>query len=209
MIHIKRIAFLLLCISAMMVISLWTNVASAKFSSVGRPIPQVQRPEGGPPMQNTISITLTPGLVASLVYTDAQGLPTQFDFPGNAITQTTTIILTPELLTSPRPDFILTGHAFELVASHDGQLDKAFVFSAPVTVTVRYSNNDVQTVPNEDQLTLYWWSGYDWLDAVNTCSPASFYIREPNDNRISISFCSPGQLGLFATNKIYLPIVFR
>lgn len=169
------------------------------------------RTGGGLPMiaTNPITVNVSPGLATSLIYTDAQGLATQLDFPPNATTQTTTIALTPELLTSARPDFISTGHALELVAFQNGDLNKGFVFNAPVTITINYSDNDVQRIPSEDRLTLYWWSGFEWRDAIKTCQPAASYLREPTYNRVSLSICYPGCFGLFSTFQMYLPVIFQ
>ncbi len=212
MIRIKHIGFLLFCSYSLLLvlINLAATVVTADVSALGNLCPQARQSGGGvPPTTTPVSITLTPGIGASLIYTDTQALPTLLDFPANAVTRTTTILLTPELLTSPRSDFIFAGHAFGLLAMQSGQLNKGFIFNAPVTVTITYSDKDVQKVPSEDQLILYWWSGFDWRDAASTCIPASAYSREPTHNRISIPICYPGAFGLFATYQIYIPVIRR
>jgi len=154
-------------------------------------------------------ITLTPGTAATLIYTDAQGSPTWLDFPANAVVQTTTITLIPELATGPRPDFVFGQHAFNLLASRDGMLVKDLSFNVPVTVTMYYTDTDVQSMPDESLFKLYWWSGWDWRDAGHTCVPESAYAHDVTNNVINTAICDPGQYGLFATYSTYLPLIFR
>jgi hypothetical protein len=159
-------------------------------------------------VDTSVSITLTPGVAASLTYTDPQGLPTRLDFPAGAAVVTTTITFMPDLLTSPRPDFIPSGHAFDLLASRDNALDKSFAFNALVTVTVHYSDTDVP-VTSERFLSLYWWSGNDWRDAAQTCALPQSYTRDEIGNVIGVGVCEIGQFGLFASYRLYLPYISR
>lgn len=165
---------------------------------------------GGTPLAqtNSVSVTLTPGVAVSLIYTDSQGLPTILDFRANAVAQTTTIEFVPELMTSPWAYFISGGHDFVLFACLDGVLDKGFAFSAPATVTIHYGDA-LGAVADESLFSLYWWSGNDWRNAAGTCVPSSSYVQDETNNTITTAICYPGQFGLFAAHRIYLPLIAR
>jgi hypothetical protein len=205
----KRIVALLFCATPLVFIVCVANVLNANVLASNYQSPQVQRSEGGPEITYTNSITLTPGIASSLLYTDTQNLPTRLDFPADAVVQTTTIEFAPALWTSPKPNFIFAQHAFVLIASRDGALDKSFTFNAPVTVTISYSDADIQTAADESRLTIYWWTGNDWRDATYECDPMSSYYRDLTANTISVPICQLGQLGLYSTHQIYLPFIAR
>lgn len=204
----KWIAAILFCAMSLVffvgVINVYANVLASNYQS-----PQAQRPEGGPPITYTDSITLTPGVASSLLYTDTQGLPMRLDFPADAVVQTVTINFAAALWTSPDPYLIFAQHAFVLVASRDEALDKGFTFNAPVTVTISYSDADIHTAADESRLTVYWWTGNDWRNAAYECDPMSSYYRDLAANIISIPICQPGQLGLYSTYQISLPLIAR
>jgi len=205
----KIIKYAIILSSCLLGVGLVPILIAAAGANAPAPTYHLTTPLGGgdPVITNTVTVTLTPGVATSLIYTDAQGQPTLFDFPAGAVTQTTAITLIPELVTLPRPDFIFGGHAFVLLASRDGQLDKSFKFSAPVTTTVYYSDEDVQSVADENLFRLYWWSGNGWWNAERTCDPVSPYTHDKVNNLISTAICYPAQFGLFATYPVYLPLV--
>jgi hypothetical protein len=156
-----------------------------------------------------VSTVLTPGTGTSLTYTDTQGLPTSLDFPAEAVTQTTTIVLTPTLAQGGA-GFAFTGHAFDLAAFQGGSQQPGFTFGAPVTVTIHYSDDDVRVVTDESQLVLQWWTGSEWRDAVETCEPASSYSRDIANNVLSLPICRMSRFGLFGpTHQTYLPLILR
>jgi hypothetical protein len=205
----KRIVAFLFCAMLLVFIVCVANGLNANVLASNRQSPQAQRLGGGPPITYTNSITLTPGIASSLLYTDTQGLPTRLDFPADAVVQTTTIEFAAALWTSPKPNSIFAQHAFVLVASRDGEVDKSFAFNAPVTVTISYSDADIQKAADESRLTVYWWTGNDWRDAAYECDPTSSYYRDLTANIISVPICQPGQLGLYSTHQIYLPFITR
>lgn len=156
-----------------------------------------------------VSMTLVPSTTSSLTFTDTQGLPTQLTFPADAITQTTTVTVTPTLQ-ADEPDFASTTHAFELVASQGDQHLTDFTFRAPLTLTVQYSDLDIRLVANENELVLWLWRENSWQDASQTCEPASAYKRDLANNTISLPICQTGGLGLFGpTNQLYVPLLIR
>ena len=160
-------------------------------------------------LASPVSVALTPGVANHLVYTDTQGLPTRLDFPADAVSVSTTLILTPTLAAAGS-GFKFTGHAFELAAYQGGLLQPDFAFGNPVTVTIRYSDADVTSITSEEELVLAWWNGATWQDAAETCTPNSVYTHDPVNNRVSVSICHLTTFALFGPVKtVYLPIVLR
>jgi uncharacterized repeat protein (TIGR01451 family) len=91
--------------------------------------------------------------------------------PPNVVTETTTIVLTqlePETLTTP-PEFVAGGIALELDAYLGDEQVTNFTFSAPVTLTLEYTDEDVAGMdestlqlrryvcPNPESLLLCFW----------------------------------------------------
>ncbi|HEX6384442.1 MAG TPA: hypothetical protein VF177_07210 [Anaerolineae bacterium] len=63
----------------------------------------------------------------------------------------------------------------------------SYTFLKPVEILVTYSDDRVPGA--EANLYLYYWTGSEWKDAVNTCPNPSGYIRDPVLNTISLSVC--------------------
>jgi hypothetical protein len=161
------------------------------------------------PVSVTLTTLGTVSLPARLAYIDTQGLVTLLDLPTGAVSQTTTLILTPTVEASA-PGFAFAGHAFELAAFRDGQPLPSLTFNVPVTVTLRYSDDDVRVIPDENQLALWWWTGTGWMDAAQTCQPASAYSRDVAGNSLSVPICHLSRFGLFGpTHQLYLPNVMH
>ena len=80
-----------------------------------------------------------------------------------------------------------------------------FVFSLPVTVTIRYSQADVAGM-REDSLMLLYWSGGAWEDAA--CGP---YGRHADKNWLNLPICHLSPFALFGETvyTIHLPFVSR
>ena len=108
--------------------------------------------------QIPVGIIVDPYLGGLMIITDTQGLTTTVQIPPGAVTRTTAITLTPILaLTEPiSPGLRFAGHAFDLDAYWDGQLLTSFTFETTVTVTIHYSDADVQGI-DEKKLELYRW----------------------------------------------------
>jgi hypothetical protein len=156
-----------------------------------------------------VSTTLTPGLTASLTYTDTQGLPTTLDFPADAVTQMTTVVLTPTVA-ARQPAYAFAGHAFHLAAYREGELQPGLVFSAPVSATLQYSDWDVGVVTDELDLALWWWTDGAWQDAAQACDPAADYSRDTAGNLLGVPICRVGRFALFGpTQQVYLPVLYK
>lgn len=62
-------------------------------------------------------------------------------------------------------------------------------FRRPVTITIRYSEDDIDCVTDENSLRLYYWAGSQWDDAANTCMPPSIYITDTVGNVLGLPIC--------------------
>lgn len=152
--------------------------------------------------------TVDPTTGGTLVYTDTQGNPTTVEVPGGAVSEPVTLAYTPvSLPTHPiSPNLLFAGHAFDLDAYQGGTLQPGFVFSKPVTITIYYSDDDVEGI-SESSLYLYYWTGDAWEDAA--CGP---YDRHLDENWLAVPICHLSQYGILGTsahNVIYLPLVMR
>jgi hypothetical protein len=154
-----------------------------------------------------MSITLTPGITATLAYTDASGAMIEAVFPADVISQTTTITFTP-MLAEGGADHWFTGHAFDLATPIGLRPD--LDFNAPVTITIRYTDRDVRVIGDEAALQLAWWDGVQWIEAASTCLPTSNYIRDTNVNSLSVAVCGTGRYALFGpTYQMRTPLIRR
>lgn len=157
-------------------------------------------------LSNPVSITLTPDLSGSLTYTDTQGLLTRIDFPAGAVMQTTTLTLTPTLVS--KAGFAFSGHAFELIGYQEGNAQPALTFSMPATITIYYNQPDIRLVSDEDNLILWRWANNQQQDAALTCDPTSAYHRDLENHVLTLPVCRVGFFGLFGpTHQLYLPLV--
>jgi hypothetical protein len=147
--------------------------------------------------------TIVTGSQTVVGYTDVRGFPTDLDFGPGAVGVTTAVTVTPVFI-AVGGDSVFAGHGFDLAA--DGLAD----FGRPVTITIDYSDLDVQNVTAENELELRWWNGSGWQDAAETCSPTSGYVRDLVNNMISLAVCKSGRYGLFGgAERVYLPVGFR
>lgn len=155
------------------------------------------------------NVTPGPGSPVDLTYNDTQGLPTGLLISPDAVTDPTTFTMTPTLAASGA-GFAFTGHAFEISAFPNNIYQPNYVFQEPVLLTVEYSDWDVRCVQDVRQLTIRWWNGSQWQDAVNTCIPAATYTRDIVGHTISLPICHLSKYGLFGnTNQVLLPVVTR
>ncbi len=113
---------------------------------------------------------------------------------------------------TPPSGLSFAGHFFNLDAYRGALLLPDFTFNTPVTVTMRYSDDDVKGM-DEDTLILYYWdtASSQWVDAAKTCTPESSYDRRPGKNWVSVPICHLTKFGMFGETlyRIYLPIVLK
>ena len=62
-------------------------------------------------------------------------------------------------------------------------------FLKPVTITMRYADEDLGGIVDEGSLHLYYWDDEVWLDAASTCTPPSTYIRNQEGNVLGVPVC--------------------
>lgn len=168
------------------------------------------------PMRDTFDIgadefpyfaVVEPDPGGSLVYTDTQGLPTIIRVPPGGVTGTVVLAYVPLAApTHPLPPLKrFAHHAFTLDAwTLDGVHLPGFVFQAPVTVEINYSNADVRQV-TEPSLELDTWAGDAWQDAA-----CGLYDRQAAANRLSLPVCHLSEFALIGEPyRVYLPLVAR
>ncbi|MEJ5311428.1 MAG: ABC transporter substrate-binding protein [Anaerolineae bacterium] len=101
-------------------------------------------------------VSVPPESGGTLVYTTTEGSQTTLVIPPAAVTTTTTIVLTqiaPETLETP-PELVAGGIALELDAYLGDERVTDFTFSAPITLTLEYTDEDVAGT-DESALKLY------------------------------------------------------
>jgi hypothetical protein len=62
-------------------------------------------------------------------------------------------------------------------------------FLEAVTISISYSEDDLDCVTDEGSLLLYYWGGSQWLDAATTCTPTSTYFTDTLGNLLSVPIC--------------------
>lgn len=75
-----------------------------------------------------------------------------------------------------------------------------------------YTDANVQGI-NENSLLLFYWdtNTETWLDAASTCSPKSPYIRNLEQNTLSVQICHLTEFALMGNGRVsvFLPIIQR
>jgi hypothetical protein len=159
-----------------------------------------------------VSTTLIPGSIGqSLSFTDTQGLLTRLDFPPNAVSQTLTLVLTPTLVSRIR-DWAFAGHAFDLAVYQGDILQTSFAFSAPVTVTIQYSQRDMALVSDQTQLELRYHATDSWEPAAQNCNARETPLAsvDQSSGTFSTTLCTAGRFALYGpTHEVFLPIISR
>lgn len=120
------------------------------------------------------------------------------EVPAGAVTETLQLIYTPMNAPSENPPqgFIFAGRAFNLSAYRNGIYVTGFTFESPVSVTLYYSDEDVEDL-DVRTLTLQKWNetAGEWIDAL--CPGYSYDRSTPN--KLVVPICCLSQFGLFAT----------
>ncbi len=161
--------------------------------------------------QDVATGPVTPEAGGSLILASTAGGSVSVAAPIGAVTQTVTLAVTPLSSPSSAPGNLLFGsRAFSLGAYLDGNQPDGFVFEAPVTVTLTYTDAQIMGL-EEDTLTLYVHQGDDWIDTASTCTPASVYLREPEADRLTVAICHLSEFALFGEGDFLydLPVLRR
>jgi hypothetical protein len=144
-----------------------------------------------------LGVVVDEDISGTIVYSDAQELPTTLDIPTAAVTTTTSLFYHPlPNLTIPiSPNLRFANHAFDIQAYRRGEQMLGLLFNRPLTLTITYSDADVVGIA-EDQLRVYYFDGEMWVDPTSHCGPSSTYDRNLPDNVLSLSICQLGQWGM-------------
>ena len=155
-----------------------------------------------------VSIALTPGITSFLTLTDTQGLTSTLTFPAGAITETLTLALTPTVSTEVGL-WAFAGLAFSLAIERGGPPVAGYQFPSPVVVRIHYSDEDIRLVTEENKLALWQSTTSGWQDAVLSCEGSPGYIRQPDENVLTLPICQTGAFKLVGpSSPLFLPAVF-
>ncbi len=139
---------------------------------------------------DAVAVTVTPGEGGVLVYTDTQGLTTTVEAPAGSVTDTVTLIYTPISEPVHPTSLRFAGHAFSLEAYQGAVLLPGYVFKTPITITIRYSDDDVDGI-DEETLALEYWNYDAWEDIA-----CGIYDHHPDENWLSVPICHLSALTL-------------
>ncbi len=151
-------------------------------------------------------VAVTPNAPAVLTYTDPQNQATTLQVPAGAVGAATDLIFTP--VTSPaNPSvFSFAGHAFNLEAYQNNQLQSPFTFTQPVVVTIHYTAGDIAGL-DPNHLTLLYWNktALAWQDAA-----CGAYVRNLPGMAFSVPICHLSDFAVFEhLLRFFLPLVNR
>jgi hypothetical protein len=94
--------------------------------------------------------------------------------------------------------------AFNLNVYQGGVKVPGIAFTAPVTVTLQYTDTNLAGLP-EENLTLLIRNGPTWEEAA--CGD---YVRNPGENELVVPICRAGQFALvLVPYHVYLPLAVR
>jgi hypothetical protein len=153
--------------------------------------------------------TIDPEEGGTLVYTDTQDSLTTLDVPSDAVTDTTTIALTPVDAVSLPQGLSFGGHAFDLDAFQNGDLIPGFTFEKAVMLTVEYSDADMAWL-DEETLALHRWTGSGWEEIGER--PPETYTLDIENNRLTaylLGFSRFSTMGVGVEYHVFLPLVLR
>lgn len=162
----------------------------------------------------TQETNVTPTEQTVLNYTDFGGNQGTVEVSSGAVTQTVTLGYTPLVSNAnPPPTNQRAAIAFRLSASLGGVPQDNFLFSHPITVTVKYSDADLVNNIDENSLVLYYWDGASWQDASTTCPQVDQYRRiDATQNLVEARICHLTEFGLIGiqnSKRVYLPLIIR
>jgi hypothetical protein len=151
-----------------------------------------------------------PEITSSLTITDASNTAVTVVVPPGSVTSTVTLGFATREAVTDTAGLSFASLSFDLTAFENGQPLPEFTFAEPLTVTIRYSDQDIAGL-NEQSLLLFYWdeAQHAWVDAASTCTPRSAYQRHPQDNWLALPICHLSTFGLFSLDgqQLYLPVM--
>lgn len=156
---------------------------------------------------------LAPSQAWNFVYTDTDNITVSMNVPAGGVLSPTRIAF----LRQMTPGHEITeglrfaGVAFDLDAFTDEEApEKDFQFEQPVTMTLRYHDEDIAGI-DESSLTLYFWNGTRWQDIAQDCGTT--YTRNVSRNMLQVQICHLSRYGMHGSEKaavqIFLPAILR
>jgi PKD repeat protein/subtilisin family serine protease len=133
--------------------------------------------------------------------------------PAGSVTTQTTIQVTSNPEVRQPNGFNLLGESFDIHAIQDGNLVASFLFSNPITLYFEYADRQLTNI-QENTLKLYLWDegSNQWIDAAESCAPASTYTYNLTENWFSVNICHLSQFAIFGesgSQSIFIPLVMN
>jgi uncharacterized repeat protein (TIGR01451 family) len=150
--------------------------------------------------------TINPVTGGTTIFTDTQGMTDTLQIPAGAMTETTALVFTPIATATTAPTgFAFAGQTFNLNAYISGTLIAGFNFLKPVTITLHYTDADVESI-DETELELRYWTGSSWADAA-----CGAYDRHPTQNWLSVPICHLTRFAKLGPiqYQIFLPLAMK
>lgn len=155
---------------------------------------------------------LQPNSTTQITFNDTQGLPTRVTFPEGLGEEQA--VITPVLAEQPN-GYLAAGHTFTVdLANTDTSAQSGVVGQdgkpLSIEIEVQYSEADLQSLLDAEELVVLWQSPEGWVDATASCAAGS---SEPENNlatkTITVAVCQWGTYGIFAEfEQIYMPNLF-
>jgi YVTN family beta-propeller protein len=140
-----------------------------------------------------------------LVFTDFQGSQTTVEVPGDAVSETISLVYTYLEEPSHPSAWHFANHAFTLEVFKGGQLQPDYAFARPLRVTIEYTDADLGGFA-EESLTLRTWDGAAWSsDGINLLE------RNLAGNELIVSLEHLSEFALLTIDhwEVQLPVLFK
>lgn len=146
--------------------------------------------------QTVRSVRMTLQADSLLAYPDQHGLLTTIQIPAAAVTMPTTLVYAEAPFVHPPIGTAVVGHAFDLSAYQEGELQPQFSFAQPVTLTIPYRNADLGVITDTQDLSLLWYKDEQWREATTSCSSPSTAVLDTQKRLVTVPICQLGQYAL-------------
>jgi len=129
----------------------------------------------------------------------------EVEFPEDAVSDTVIVTYTAfyEPPHPPTGTFSFAGNAFILEVTEIGSGDEITTFVEPLTITIDYTDGDLNG-QDENALELMYWNGSEWsTDGI------AIVEHDKVNNRLVITIDHVTEFALFSKYGVYLPLVLR
>ncbi len=145
--------------------------------------------------------------------TGVGGWSLELTVPAGSVEPGHTLLVTPisesqldEVISDPAQDTLL-GLPVLLEAYWNGALVPGLMFGHPAVLRLHYSDADIARF-DEAKLRVLTVQAGKWVDAADTCKPASEYVRRPAQNELEVQICHLSPYSLAAPwEYLYLPML--